>query len=315
MRIDVHAHYFPVEYMDCLARLGRPPRDARFAPGAGVTLDERVEMFDNAKIDVQVLSVGSQAPYLPREADAVETARLANDLYADVCKRYGGRFAAFASVPLPHVEAAIAEMERCLSTLGMVGVTVACSVNGRPLDDPEFDPFFAELDRRAVVLFLHPAGAGAGPNSAEYGLTWMVGAPFEDTITALRLVFSGLTSRYPRIRIIVPHLGGTLPFLLQRLDDHAERMRFRGEPPAIDGPPSAFVKQLWFDTVNCHPASLRCACESFGADRLMLGTDFPYLAGPKFQRCVTYVEEALSEKEATAILDQTAQALLGLGAR
>ena len=320
MRIDIHAHYFPPDYLDYLARFENPDRvraiTITIAPGARVTLDERLEMFDKAGIDVQVLSVGSHVPYFPNEVDAVEAARLGNDRYNDICRRYGGRFAAFATVPLPHVQAAVAEVGRGLDTLGMVGVTVGCSVAGRPLDDPAFDPFFAELDRRAAVLFLHPVGVGGGPGSADYGLPWMVGAPFEDTITVLRLVLSGLTSRYSRIRIIVPHLGGTLPFLLQRLDDHFERMRLAGARTGIDHPPSTYVRRLWFDTVNEHPAALRCACESFGASRLMLGTDFPYLAGPKFQRCVTYVQDAgLTEKEVAAILDQNAQALLGLGTK
>jgi predicted TIM-barrel fold metal-dependent hydrolase len=315
MRIDVHAHYFPAEYIDCLARLGHSDARAAVAraPGARVTLDERVGLLDEVGIDLQVLSVVSPGPYLPRAADATEAARLANDIYADVCRRYQGRFAAFGTLPLPHVEAALAEIERCLDTLGMLGITVGCSVAGRSLDDPAFEPVFAELDRREAVLFLHPVGAGAGPGTADYGLTWMVGAPFEDTVAALRLVLSGLTTRYPHLRVIVPHLGGTLPFLLQRLDDAADRQRATGEPLRIAEPPSALVRRFWFDTVNSHPAALRCACESFGADRLLLGTDFPYLAGPKFRRCVTYIEEAgLPAADTAAILGENARALLRL---
>jgi aminocarboxymuconate-semialdehyde decarboxylase len=136
----------------------------------------------------------------------------------------------------------------------------------------------------------------------------MVGAPFEDTIAALRLVQSGLTKRFPNVRIIVPHLGGTLPFLIQRLDDTPAR-----EQAGIDEPPSRLVKRLWFDTVNSYPAALRCACEAYGADRLMLGTDWPYLVGPKFKRCVTYIEESgLPRTDVEAILDKNAQTLLGI---
>ena len=271
-------------------------------------------MLDDSGIDLQVLSIGPQVPYFERKADAVTAAQLANDIYAEVTRGHDGRFKAFATVPLPHVDQALVELERGLDTLGMLGVTVGCSVAGRPLEDPAFAPFFAELDRRGAVLFLHPVGAGAGPGTAEYGMTWMVGAPFEDTIAALRLVLSGFTARFPSVRVIVPHLGGTLPFLLQRLDDSAERQRVGapGEIP-IEGEPSAYVRRLWFDTVNSHPAALRCACESFGADRLMLGTDFPYLAGPKFKRCVTYIEDTgLSAHDTAAILGGNATSLLGL---
>ncbi len=309
MRIDVHAHYFPNEYLDRLEQAGAKGLQARVAPGAKVTLDERIGLMDDAGIDMQVLSTASSLPYFAKKQDAVTAARLGNDLYAEVVKRHSGRFSAFATVPLPHVDAAIEEMGRCLDTLGTVGVTVGCSVMGRQLDDPEFTPFWAELDRRRTVLFLHPVGIGC-PGSDAYGLTWMVGAPFEDTIAALRLVQSGLTKRFPNVRIIVPHLGGTLPFLLQRLDDTPVRERPR---EGVDEPPSRLVKRLWFDTVNSYPAALRCACEAYGADRLMLGTDWPYLVGPKFKRCVTYIEESgLPKNDVEAILDKNAQALLGI---
>src|SRR5215207_1945892 len=221
MRIDVHAHYFPDEYIDALTRLGHKgarPAVVR-APGQHVTLAERADLLKEHQVDVQVLSVASPGPYLRTEADAVEAARLGNDIYADACRGYDGRFAAFGTVPLPHTYAAIAEASRCLDELGFKGITVGCSVAGQQLDEEAFEPFFAELDRRGAVLFLHPQGVGGGPGSQDFGLNWMVGAPFEDTIVALRLVFSGLTSRFPNMRVIVPHLGGTLPFLMQRLDD------------------------------------------------------------------------------------------------
>ncbi len=275
--------------------------------------------MDEVGIDLQVLSTASSMPYFAGEADAVTAARLANDLYADLCRQYPQRFAAFGTVPLPHVDAALAEVERCLSGLGFLGITVGCSVAGRQLDDPAFAPFWAELDRRGAVLFLHPQGVDCGPGTTDFGLAWLLGAPVEDTVAALRLLFAGLLDRYPRVRIIVPHLGGVLAFLVQRIDDltahSVSRQPTDAQVPAISGPPSRYYRRLWYDTVNSHPAALRCACESFGADRL-LGTDFPYLAGPQWPPLVRYVEEAgLSPAETAAILGGNAQALLGLPAR
>ena len=268
--------------------------------------------MNDAGIDMQVLSPAGRLPYFPKREDAVAAARLGNDLFMEVCRKYDGRFSAFANVPLPHVDAAIEEMGRCLETLGMVGATVGCSVGGRQLDDPEFTPFWAELDRRKAVLFIHPLGIGC-PGSEAYGLTWLVGAPVEDTITALRLVVSGLTGRFPNVKIIVPHLGGTLPFLMQRVDKLGDAKRAREEQLGIDELPSTMLKRLWFDTVNTYPAALRCACEAFGADRLVLGTDWPYVEGSKLKRCVTYIEESgLPKTDVEAILDTNAQQLLGL---
>jgi predicted TIM-barrel fold metal-dependent hydrolase len=311
LRIDVHAHYFPDEYMRFFE--SRSGRTAPAMPDARVSLAQRVELLDQVGIDMQVLSISFAAPHGLPEADAVEAARLSNDLYVDLCRQYRGRYTAFAAIPLPYVDAAVAELERAIIFPEMVGVTLGCSVGGRPLDDPAFAPFFEELNRRGTVLFLHPQGVGAGPGSADYGLTWLVGAPFEDTITALRLVFSGWLQRYPRIRTIVPHLGGPLPFLKQRVDDLRAAIvaRDQGEEPAPEALPSAQYRQLYFDTVNSHPAALRCACETFGADRLLLGTDYPFLLGPRWRPLVQYVEKAgFSAEDTAAILGGNAQALL-----
>src|SRR5262245_50904800 len=234
MRIDVHAHYFPQEFVDCVARVVDPAitRTTARAPGQGLDLDERLALMDSAGIDMQVLSASAAQPYAPNRGDAVEAARLGNDIYADVCKRYPGRFAAFGAVPLPHVDAAIAEVERCLDTLGFKGITTGCSVAGRQLDDAAFEPLWAELDRRAPARFLHPLGMGFGAELQGYGLDWLIGALLEDTIAALRLVLSGVTTRYPNIKVIVPHLGGTIPFAMGRVGGANAAARARtGQPP------------------------------------------------------------------------------------
>ncbi len=317
MRIDVHGHYLPTAYTALLARLGHPDAAAAIArmPGGAVALDGQLAALDDAGIDRQVLSVGPLQPELPEAGAAVEAARLANDLYAAVCGQHGDRFSAFAAVPLPHVDAAIEEVARALALPGMIGVTLGCSVAGRPLDDPAFAPFFAELDRRGTVLFLHPVGACGDPLMADYGLSWLLGATVEDSVVALRLIWSGLAARYSRLRIVVPHLGGTLPFLLQRIDDHADGFRARGQALAFDGQPSACLRRFWYDTANGYPPALRCACEAFGADRIMLGTDFPYRTGAKLRHAVSHLEDAgLAAADVSAIQGGNAAALLGLPA-
>ena len=277
-------------------------------PGAAVTLEQRVDLLNQSGIRVQILSVGAQQPYSTNAQEAISAARLGNDLYAEVCAQHGGHFAAIAALPLPHVDAALAEMTRALDDLGMVGVSLGCSIVGRPLDEAAFEPLFAELDRRGAVLFLHPVGRGCGSLLEGFDLNFPLGAPFEDTVAALRLILAGIVDRYPRLRIIVPHLGGTLPFLLERLDGSlAERTQYK---------PSEYLKRLCYDTVNGSRAALRCARDAFGADRLLLGTDFPHLAGPRFEQCVSYIEQSeLASEEKSAVLDRNAQSLLGLRER
>jgi predicted TIM-barrel fold metal-dependent hydrolase len=306
MRVDVHAHYYPATYIDHLARNGADTRAAVRAPGAAMTLEERVGLLDGAGIRVQVLSVGALQPNFANADEAIAAARLSNDLYAEICQKHGGRFAAFAAVPLPHIEAALAELARAIDVLGMVGVNLGCSIANRPLDDLAFAPFFAELNRRDAVAFLHPVGCGCGPFLEDLGLDFPLGAPFEDSIAAMRLVLGGVIHRFPKIRFIVPHLGGTLPFLVTRLDNSSVTRRWEYKP-------SEYLKRLWYDSINGNVAALRCAGEAFGADRLVLGTDFPHLPGEQLKQCVSYIQESdLPLEEKHAILDRNAQALLGL---
>jgi predicted TIM-barrel fold metal-dependent hydrolase len=317
MRIDVHAHYYPAALYELLERVtGRPHRRmGGLVRGFShhLSIDGQLELMDAAGIDSMVMSLGNTPPYDADRAIAAAMARGANDLYVDLHTRHQRRFAAFIGVPLPHVDAALEELERGLRLPGVVGVGLGCSVLGQPLDDAAFDPFFAELNRRKTVLFVHPVGAGGGPNSDDFSLTWMLASRFEDTIAMARLILSGLTLRYPDIRFIIPHLGGTLALFLQRMDNVAERDGWR-EKHSAERMPSDLARRFWFDTVNEQPSALRCACETFGAERLLLGTDWPMLPPEKLKHFVDYVGEALPADEARQILDINAAELLGITA-
>jgi aminocarboxymuconate-semialdehyde decarboxylase len=306
VRIDVHAHYLQPDFSEGMARRGAAWQSAN--RDAGISLEQRFDLMAEAGIDVQVLSVSAHQPYVSSAFKAVDAATFANDFYQDLVERSNGRFLAFGCLPLPHVDPAVEEAARCLDDLGMRGITLGCSVLGRPLDDPSFEPLWAELDRRAAVVFLHPIGTGA-PMAEAYGLTWMVAGCYEDTTAALRLVLSGLTTRYPNVKIIIPHLGGTIPFLWQRLVDSLDRN------PTSQVDPVVALRRLYYDTVNETPAALRCTCETVGARQVLLGTDYPYLLGEKFKRCVTYVQESgLPPSDVEAILERNAETLLSLTA-
>jgi 6-methylsalicylate decarboxylase len=315
MRIDVHAHYYPAALNDLLERVtGQPQRRMRgMVRGFShhVSIDGQLELMDAAGVDCMVMSLGNAPPYYPLVDVATEAARGANELYVELHTRYPRRFAAFIGVPLPHVDAALGELERALQLPGVVGVGLGCTVLGKPLDDPAFDPFIAELNRRKTVLFVHPVGAGGGPNSEDFSLRWMLASRFEDTIAMARLILSGLTLRYPDIRFIIPHLGGTMPLFLQRMDNVAERDGWRDKYSA-NVMPSDLARRFWFDTVNEQHSALRCACETFGTQRLLLGTDWPMLPPDKLKHFVDYVPEALGADDARQILDVNAARLLGL---
>src|SRR5215475_3210380 len=312
MRIDVHAHLWSDRYLDLLDRLGNDRTAVHRGLGAGDTDEElrrRFALMDGAGIQMQVLSVTPASPHLERQADAVQAARLANDEYAALTRRFPDRFRAFAALPLPHTEAALAELRRALDQLGMVGAAVTTSVLGRSLADPAFHPVYAELDRRKSVLYIHPAGAGAdSPLINGHRIVWSVGAPIEDTIAIMHLVIAGIPSRFPDMKIIASHLGGLLPMVVKRVDDH---LAFE----ASEAPerPSLAFKRLWYDTVgHNHVPALRAAADALGADRLLLGTDFPYQAGELFVAAVDYVRRAgLSQADVQAMLELNAAALFG----
>ena len=313
MRIDVHAHYWTDDYIDLLVDLGQggAVMARGLGAGGGAELEARLRLMDRAGVEMQVLSACPQVPYGEDGQKAASAARFVNDQYAELVQRHRGRFRAFAALPMPHVGESLGEMGRALDELRMTGVAMNTTVLGRALVDPQYEPIFAELNRRRAVLYLHPAGNGAcSPLISEYHLTWMVGAPVEDTISVMHLITHGIPVRYPDIKIINSHLGGALPMLLQRADD-----QYRWEAPDTPEPPSVAARRMWYDTVGPgHVPALRCAIDSLGADRLLLGTDFPYENGDTFVRAVDYIHDPqIDTGAAGAILDQNASLLLSVG--
>jgi predicted TIM-barrel fold metal-dependent hydrolase len=275
--VDVHAHYYPPAYTERIGRPELPPAQA--APLRDQTLEERITLLDRMGIDVQLLSVSQAQPYLPQAEDAVEAAVLGNDLYTELCSEHAGRFFYFAALPLPHIEQSVAEIARVFDQKSVVGATIGCTIAGRNVDDPLFDPVYAELDRRGAKVLLHPVGQDCLVSDSDYNLAWLVGATFEDTVAALRLVLSGVADRYPNIDFIVPHFGGTLPFVLSRL------LRMTG------GRGGDALGRMYFDTVSGSVPALRCACEVLGTDRLLFGTDYPYSDEKEFERRLTFLDE------------------------
>ncbi|QRP44029.1 amidohydrolase family protein [Amycolatopsis sp. FDAARGOS 1241] len=313
MRVDVHAHLWSEAYLQLLTRLGNTKAAGQRGLGADRTtaeLDARFEQMTAAGIDLQVLSTTPAPPYFEDEQAAIEAARWVNDEYAELARLHPDRFRAFASLPLPHPDAALAELTRALDDLDFLGAAITTSVLGRSLGDPAFLPVYEELDRRGSVLFVHPAGLGAESPLIGRNLTWQIGAPIEDTVAVMHLIIAGVPSRFPRMKIILPHLGGALPMILPRIDRQNP-----WEAPETPEKPSLAARRIFYDTVgHNHGPALRLAADTLGADRLVLGTDFPYQKGEGFVEAVTYVERAgLPADAVSAILDRTAVELLGLG--
>lgn len=326
MRIDAHAHAQPPEYLDALLASGRyeSVRDAegrivvRERGSRFLTItpqmhhpEQRVAEMDEAGIDMQILSVTTPQVYFLQGQAAVDLARRCNDYLADIVRSYPTRFRALASVPLTaDPDAAVREFVRCLDDLGMVGAIIGSNIDGRPIDDPAFDAFYAEADRRATTLFIHPMVPAGIEVMNPYALAPLVGFMFDTTLAVSRLIFSGFFERYPRVKVLVGHLGAAVPYLAGRLDIG---WRSYSDCQGIPHPPTEYIRRLYLDTVSFHAPALRCALDTVGPDRIVFGSDYPHVIGD-VGGAIASIQQALPATTHDGVLGHTAAELFGVSA-
>jgi aminocarboxymuconate-semialdehyde decarboxylase len=309
---DVHAHHFARELLRFLADAQIPlaPGGARRtrSPVPMLPFEARLPMMAEAGVGRQILS-SALCAYTPDKGLGAQGARLVNDDFAHICRDQPAQFSFWAALPLPHVDASLAEIARAFDELGAIGMILHCSCLGESIARAEFDPIYAELDRRRAVVFLHPCQDGIGSRAVnEWDLTVCAGASFEDTVAALHLIARQVPRRFPNVRFIVPHFGGLLPTLLARLDGQMVQDDFAE-------PPSATARRFFYDTVGwgSKPALL-AAVAAFGAEQLVPGSDYPVLLPwESYAQTFAHVREAeLPESAVDRILYRNAPALLGL---
>jgi aminocarboxymuconate-semialdehyde decarboxylase len=324
VRWDLHTHYYPEAFFRLIEEVGgafsfgTDPtgrtiiryRGSRFFGITPPMTDpaRRIEDMDRVGIDVEVLSLSTPNVYFAPPERQAEVARLVNDAYADLAARHPKRFKGFASIPMDDPDAALRELERTQGELRMNGVIVLSNINGRALTDPRYRPFFVECDRRRVCVFIHPMIPASAEPFAEYVLGPIVGFPFDTTLAVARLCYAGVFRELPNIRWILGHLGGAVPYLMERMDngwrDFAEcRVN-------IDELPSVYLKRLYYDTVSFSAPSLRVARELVGADHLVMGSDYPHLLG-SIDRAVSSLESLdIPSAERDLIFSENARAIL-----
>ncbi len=315
--IDVHTHLYPDEYLKDLERTPEPyalSLDARGQTiltlhGARVVtmtremtdVDERIAEMDARGVDLQILSVTVPNVYVGPQARRHDLARRANDGLAEAVRRHPRRLAALASLPLPDTEAAIREMERAARDLGMVGVVIGSNIAGRYLDDPTFYPLWERAQELEMPVLVHPMPPAVPDSTYAPGLVPLLGFVFDTSASVARMVLAGVCERLPRLTLVVGHLGGTLPYLAQRLDNG-----YRAYPELqerLPHPPSHYLRRLFYDTVSFSVPSLRCALESVGPGQIVMGTDYPHVIGD--------VTAALATVRALGLPEQTAAGILG----
>jgi aminocarboxymuconate-semialdehyde decarboxylase len=295
--IDVHNHILSRAWVDLLtAHGGDRYQMAQDAEGRAIVLrkgarflglteamfdpERRLRAMDEVGVGIQLLSYTCPNCYWAPDKVAAEVARTMNDHLAEVCARWPDRFRGLASLPMQNVDLALKELDRAADHLGMVGLILLANVNETPLDDPRFEPVWAELDRRHLPVLLHPTvppGAEA-MGMDRFGLVPALGFMFDTTLALARMVLAGVFERYPHFPMIVGHTGATLPYLAGRLDacyQHIPEARQGGIPK----PPSEYLKRLYYDTVTYDMNALMLAYRTVGPRRLIYGSDYPHVIG------------------------------------
>jgi aminocarboxymuconate-semialdehyde decarboxylase len=324
--VDVHSHHYPDAYLDACRRadsgFDHYVRDdgrlvvlqdgavALAVPQPLPDLDHRLRLMDDAGVEVQVISVSAPNVYRLPAPTRIPLTRDLNDQVNALAADAGGRLRLFVSLPLPDVTAALEELDRALALPNAVGVVLTSTIDRRTLDDPLFTPLWEELSRREALVFVHPTTGCCTDGVREFALSLALDFLAETTNAIGRLLYSGTFERYPGIRWIFTHLGGTTPFLVHRFDNYANQ--FPEAREHITGRPSDTLRRLYYDTVTTHPAALRCAFDTFGPERFVFGTDYPHVPGA-FQVFVDTLDASgLSAEQRDLVGRATAAGLLGL---
>ncbi len=266
--------------------------------------------MDRAGIDRQVISLTVPGVDFSTPETAVRLSKIVNDELASLAAG-DERFIALASLPMLSPEDAVDELERAVNTLGLRGAGLFTNVAGKPIDLEEFWPVYEAASRMGIPLFIHPAAPPHEEVYREYRLLAVLGFPFETTYAATRLALSGLLEEYPDLIFVLSHLGGTLPYLVGRIDD-GNRI-YKEHQGKIREAPSEYLRKMYLDTASFYEPALNCARAFWGAERMLLGSDYPYGWVGDLRRCAESVERLeIGEEGKKMILHVNAERILKL---
>jgi len=326
--IDIHCHRECKPATSIMAaeeeRLGRVPlqygseltravnrRQLEYLRPKMEMLEVRIADMDKMGVDIQAVAVSVYQYYYWADAEiGARVARVVNDELAEATAKYPDRFSPLGTVPLQDTGAAIEELQYCVDELGFKGLEINSHVNGTEIADDRLDGFWAEVERLGAVIIVHTNGHPARQRLQEHNFLNILGHAFEATLATANLIFSGVMERYPNLKIVVVHGGGYLPAYPGRID-HAWRAR---EDVRADVPkePGSYLKKFYFDTMVFEPDQVRFLVDKYGADHIMLGTDYPYDMGDDDPLGLIGRVEGLTTDQIDLIAGGNAARLLGL---
>lgn len=295
MKIDVHNHFYPLRFLERLQEEG---------PAIGITMykdewgrqviaqhdnrivtitppmtdvERRMEDMDRAGVDIQILTLSAPSVEVFPPEMGRTMAKLVNDEFAEICTRYPNRFKAFATLPFLDPEATVEELERCIEELNFCGTCIGTNLNGLTLDDELLYPFYERMAEYKLPIHIHPRAPADKRTYKDYRLGPMIGFEMEICVAAVRLIMGGVLERFPGLRFIVSHLGGALPYLAERIGRCYEAYPECQEH--LSRPAKEYLRDLYYDTVSFFEPALMCAYSFLGAERLVLGSDYPHVIG------------------------------------
>jgi aminocarboxymuconate-semialdehyde decarboxylase len=324
--IDFHNHFYPPAYLDALRSGtsqvkvtidadGNPrlhyPGDYNIVVRGHRDIDYREQVVAEHGIDLQILTLTTPGTHVETPATAVALAHLVNDGFASIVESKPGRFRALATLPLCDPAASVKELERACRELRFAGAMVFSNINGVALSDRRFWPVWEAADGLGAVIHIHPTSPVGVEAMKEYWLMPLVGFPLDTTLAAASLVFSGVVEHYPRIRWALGHLGGAIPYLAERLDRGF--FAFSECRTHIARPPTEYLKDFYYDTVNFDVRALKLALDFAGPHHLLAGSDYPHQIGSLPRMLESIAALGLPDAERAAILGGNAARLLGQG--
>jgi aminocarboxymuconate-semialdehyde decarboxylase len=328
LRVDIHCHYMNTDVAGRVAHLN-PAQHEPMAVWSNAATREananqvkergpkltdialRLKDMDRMGIDIQAVSPAPhQTYYWTDPGMGQELSRAVNERLAEIVAQHPDRFVALGTVPLQDASLAVSELIHCVKTLGMRGVEINPSVRGMDLTDAKLklDEFFAAVQALDVIIFMHPIGFTHGERLVNHYFSNIIGNPLETTVATSHLIFDGVLERHPKLKIVLPHAGGYLAHYWARMD-HAYKARpdTRGQ---MKRKPSSSLEKFYFDSITFDHGMLAHLIARFGADHVLLGTDYPYDMG--MERPVEFIDgvKGLSKAEAAAIQGGNAARLL-----
>jgi len=271
----------------------------------------RLADMDRMGIDIQAITPSPAQTFYSVPADlGIATARVINDNIAEICGNHPDRFVGLGTVPFQAPELAVAELDRLHKSLGLRGIEIATNVAGADLSEPRFRPIFARAEELGLVLFMHPTGFPEASRFRDHYFTNIIGNPLDTTVAVHHLIFGGVLQDYPNLKLVLSHGGGYLPAYSGRID-HAASAR-PDTCTCIRHMPTTYLKRLYFDTIVYTHPQLQYLVDQYGADHILMGTDYPADMGEIDP--IGFVEGApgLDDAERRAILGGNAARLLNI---